>query len=165
MPIDRLELCLGWSVPPLHWAGSGGRPPAPWACGQHKMEQGGVGGGRMAGSPLDGKLRPARSLHLCASGDQGSPPRPWGLCGVSGAALARPGLGEPCAPATGLPLPVALLRGSLCCTAWGKLSLPSFVPKTRHSPKFRAASFPCFSVFLLLLPQNEQLITLGAGSV
>lgn len=50
---DWVMFHLGCLASPPHHVGSGGRarharPPAPWVCGQHKMEQGGVGGGRTA---------------------------------------------------------------------------------------------------------------------
>lgn len=118
---------------------------SPSAVGVWAAQNGaGRRGGRLYGcSPLDGKLRPAHSLHLCPGGARAAPLRSQGLCGVAGAALAHPpwgavGLGERCAPGARLPVPVAWLLCSAraVCAAWRGESahFPVLSPKPGTAP-------------------------------
>lgn len=163
-PGDRAMLRLGCLASRPYWSRSSR------TRGQHKMERGGVGGRLRGCSPLDGKLRPACSSHLCPGGARAAPLCPQGLCGLPGAALAhRPrgavGLGDCRAPPSTAALPPSSCARPrpLVPHGVGRVLASQFCPPNPAQPQIRAASLLCSSLFLLLLPPNEQLIILGAG--
>lgn len=104
-------------------------------------------------------------IALVPGGARAAPLRPQGLRGLPGAALAHPprgavGLGHRCAPPPPQPCrpaPAVVPRGV------GRALASQFCPPNPAQPQIRAASLLCSSLFLLLLPQNEQLMTLGVG--
>lgn len=106
VPTDRPGLYLRRSfgaTTALRWE----RRWSPSAVGLRAAQNGaGPGGGgrrrRPYGrSPLDGKLRPARSLHLCPSGAMAAPCAPGAQRGVRGCHGPAGVGGAPCPPQPG----------------------------------------------------------------